>query len=62
MMGSLTLGNCVALFNITYIASLPATALEPEIRALLVSSIFPSAVEAALISILLIPAALLRGY
>ena len=61
MMGSQALGNCVALFNLTY-GHQPASdcpgAGDPGS---LVSGIFPAAIEAALISILLIPAAYYAG-
>ena len=61
MMGSQALGNCVALFNLTY-GHQPARdcpgAGDPGS---LVSGIFPAAIEAALISILLIPAAYYAG-
>jgi hypothetical protein len=61
MMGSQALGNCVALFNLTY-GHQPASdcpgAGDPGS---LVSSIFPAATEAVLVSILLIPAAYYAG-
>jgi Zn-dependent protease with chaperone function len=61
MMGSQALGNCVALFNLTY-GHQPASdcpgAGDPGSLA---SGIFPAAIEAALISILLIPAAYYAG-
>lgn len=61
MMGSQALGNCVALFNLTY-GHQPASdcpgAGDPGS---LVSEVFPAAIEAALISILLIPAAYYAG-
>jgi Zn-dependent protease with chaperone function len=61
VMGSRALGNCVALFNLTY-GHQPAGdcpgAGDPRS---LVSDIFPAALEAALISILLIPAAYYAG-
>jgi Zn-dependent protease with chaperone function len=61
VMGSQALGNCVALFNLTY-GHQPAGdcpgAGDPRS---LVSDIFPAAIEAALISILVIPAAYYAG-
>jgi hypothetical protein len=55
MMGSLTLGNCAAPFSPTY--NNPPACHAPEILGFLASAIFPAAIEAALIGILLIPAA-----
>jgi len=57
MMGSQTLGNCVALFNLTYDHQPASNCPGAGDPGRLVSGIFPAAVEAALISILLIPAA-----
>jgi hypothetical protein len=55
MMGSLTLGHCAAPFSPTY--SNPPANDCPGNPGFLASAIFPAAIEAALIGILLIPAA-----
>jgi Zn-dependent protease with chaperone function len=55
MMGSLTLGNCAAPFSPTY--NNPPANDCPGNPGFLASAIFPAAIEAALIGILLIPAA-----
>ncbi|HLN66059.1 MAG TPA: M48 family metalloprotease [Streptosporangiaceae bacterium] len=57
MMGSQALGNCVALFNLTYDHQPASNCPGAGDPGSLVSGIFPAAIEAALISILLIPAA-----
>ncbi len=55
MMGSLTLGNCAAPFSPTY--GHPPASDCPGDPGFLTPGIFPAAIEAALIGILLIPAA-----
>jgi len=59
MMGSLTLGNCVAPFNLTYNHP-PASDCTGD-PGFMAPHIFPAAIEAALIGILLIPAAHYTG-
>jgi Zn-dependent protease with chaperone function len=59
MMGSLTLGGCAAPFSPTY--NNPPANDCPGNPGLLASGIFPAAVEAALIAILVIPAAYYGG-
>ena len=59
MMGSLTLGNCAAPFNLTYNHA-PASDC-PGDPGFMAPRIFPAAIEAALIGILLIPAAYYAG-
>ncbi len=59
MMGSLTLGNCVAPFSLTYNHA-PANDC-PGDPGFLAPHIFPAAIEAALVGILLIPAAYYAG-
>lgn len=61
MMGSQALGNCVALFNLTYDHQPASNCPGAGDPGSLVSGIFPAAIEAALISILLIPAAYYAG-
>jgi Zn-dependent protease with chaperone function len=59
MMGSLTLGNCVAPFSSTY--DHPPASDCPGDPGFLTPHIFPAAIEAALIGILVIPAAHYAG-
>ncbi|MGD0700995.1 MAG: M48 family metalloprotease [Trebonia sp.] len=59
MMGADTLGNCVAPFGLTYDHA-PASDC-PGFPSWLAPDIFPAAIEAALIGILLIPAAYFAG-
>lgn len=54
LMGSLSLGDCVAPFSLTY--GHPPAGLCPGHPEFLASDIFPAAIEAALIAILVIPA------
>ena len=61
VMGSQALGNCVALFNLTYDHQPAGNCPGAGDPGSLVSDIFPAAIEAALISILLIPAAYYTG-
>jgi Zn-dependent protease with chaperone function len=55
LMGSLSLGDCVASFNLTY--GHPPVSGCPGHPGFVASDIFPAAIEAALIAILVIPAA-----